>query len=302
MDNITKLKICYANIKDRLTLLFDLIEGEATSVNWVVYQLPVPSNDDIGKTPEIIPVSKIEGNKTIGLTREHYFIHKLNAQRSGRILPRLPGVITIEHPNAIECMQRLFEINQCKDEFKEIVSRLSTDKNERFRIVSLALPDLVKLQVFRHVLFVDTAVKSIGFSWANRSSTKRMTRDEVLSTLEKANNYYRERQPLSNFAELVEKEHLGISNYPTSTEFVIRRPLRIAPMMNLRFYQPKIQTLIDHKTPGNMVAHSPLIVFNHIPKIGRLKSYVKNDQEKALDDVAPVIPRLHLYKYPLFQL
>ncbi|MFT6899325.1 MAG: DNA replication terminus site-binding protein, partial [Paraglaciecola sp.] len=186
MDNISKLKISYANIKDRLTLLFDLIEGGAKSVKGVVYQLPVPSNDDIGKTPEIIPVAKVDGNKTIRLTREHYFSHQLNAQRSGRVLPRLPGVITIEHANATECMQRLFEINQCKDEFKEIVSRLSSDKNERFRIVSLALPDLVKLQVFRHILFTDTAVKSIGFSWANRSSMKRMTRDEVLTTLEKA--------------------------------------------------------------------------------------------------------------------
>jgi DNA replication terminus site-binding protein len=299
MDSITQLKVCYTNIQDRLALLFDLIEGEAKSVNGVVYELPVPSNDDIGKTPEIIPVAKIDGDITLRLTREHYFSHRLNIERSGRVLPRLPGVIAIEHPNAKECMQRLFEINQCKDEFREMVSLLSADKNERFRIVSLALPDLVKLQVFRHILFTDTPVKSIGFSWANRSSMKRMTRDEVLTILEKANNYYRERQPLSDFAELVEKEHLGISNYPKTAEFIIRRPLRVAPMMNLRFYEPKVKILTDHNSPGNMVAHSPLIVFNHIPKVGKLKDYVKNDKDKAIDKVAPIIPRLHLYKYPL---
>jgi DNA replication terminus site-binding protein len=299
MDSITQLKICYANIQDRLTLLFDLIEEEAESINGVVYELPVPSNDDIGKTPEIIPVTKIDGNITTALTREHYFTHKLNAQRSGRILPRLPGVITIDHPNAKECMQRLFEINQCKDVFREIVKQLSKDKNERFRIVSLALPDLVKLQVFRHILFTDTPVKSIGFSWANRSSMKRMTRDEVLTTLEKATNYYHERQPLSDFAELVEKEHLGISQYPKNAEFIIRRPLRVAPMMNVRFYEPKVKTLIDHNSPGNMVAHSPLMVFNPVEKVGMLKNYIKNVQDKAFDNIAPVIPRLHLYKYPL---
>jgi DNA replication terminus site-binding protein len=299
VDNITKLKVDYNDINDRLTLVFNMIYEDATSMTADVFELPPPTNEDVGKSPESISVLHHRDHVAKMMARQHYFKHTLNAERSGRVLPRLPGVVFVEHPHALDCMQRLADINQRKDAFQHFLkSSIPGDKNERFRTVSHALPDLVKLQLSRHVLFLDCRAKTIGFSWANRHSIKRLSKEDVLSMLAITDNYYKERQPLSDFIDIVAKEISYIDSFSQHTQFVIRRPLRIAPMMNVSFQLPKVSAIATHKNASNIVAHSPILVFNQQPKIRGLKNYVKknNVNDSGAHTTKLVIPRLHLYE------
>ena len=296
MGNTANLKIGYADIQERLRLLFEVIDERATDIRAYVYQLPTPSNEDIGDKPTLIRVTPIDGMPAYQLAKTHSFLHTLNQERSGRVLPRLPGIVMIDHPDPLDCLSRMADINRAKDDFKGLMGNTGKDKNDRFDIVSKALPDLVKLQTFRHLLFLNSAAQTIGFSWVNRNSVKCFKKQEVIALLQKANDYYQDRQPLSAFLEMVQKEIHEIDGYSDKAEFVIRRPQRITPMMNVRYYSPKTAILPNHKMPANIVAHSPLFVFNQSPKINDLKTYVRPDNEITLDDTAPVIQRLHLYE------
>lgn len=296
MDNTANLKISYADIQERLRLLFDVIDDKATDIRAYVFQLPSPSNDDIGDKPTLIPVTPFTEDTAYQLAKAHSFLHTLNQERSGRVLPRLPGIVMIEHPDPLDCLSRMADINRAKDDFKKQVKNISTDKNVRFREVSKAFPDLVKLQTFRHLLFLNASAQTVGFSWVNRNSVKCYKKLDVIDLLQKADGYYKDRQPLSDFLELVQKEQVRIGEYPPDAEFVIRRPQRITPMMNVRYYSPKNAILPNQNMPANIVAHSPLFVFNHSPKVHDLNTYVRPENEVVLDDIAPVIPRLHLYE------
>lgn len=297
MDINSYLQVSYQEIKTQLEAVFELIEQRATSITSVVYQLPPPQNDEIGTQPETIPVASFEDDAAYRMAKYHYFRFKISLERSGRILPRMPGVIMIDHPDHKECLERLHAINVAKLAFKALVSGISTDKNERFTVVSQAIPDLVKLQMFRQLLFVDAPVKKIGFTWAHRHSMKRLKKDDVLALLAVTDKYYKKRQPLSDFRQIVEKEQRYIASFNDKSRFIIRRPLRCTPMMNLRYETPKLGLMVAHKNPNNLVAHSPLLLLNHHPDVGGLKSYVKPMVETELNPLEAVIPRLYLYEH-----
>lgn len=295
MTPTDNLKLTYLHLMEQMRLAFDLITEHASDINARVFTLPAASNEDIGETVKHIDVTPISGEQAYVHSRQHYFKHTLDTQRSGRVLNRLPGVVCIQHPEPHDCITRLEAINQTKKEMKDLIQAVPGNKTERFETIAKILPDIVKLQVTRQLLFIDTPAKSVGFTWANRNAMQRMSKDDVLEKLKTTNEYAKQKEGLSDFYEMVQEETRIISSFKGEPEFTIRRPLRVAPMMNIHYHNPKEPIIPQRKNPANMVAHSPLLVFNHTPTIHPLEDFERpaNSDQTSM---TLVIPRLHLYE------
>jgi DNA replication terminus site-binding protein len=290
------LKLTYMHLIEQMRLAFELITDHATDIQAHVFQLPHNSNDDIGKAVQDIHVTPVEGKQAFLLTRQHYFKHKLDVTRSGRLLTRLPGIVKIQHPRQEECVAMLHQVNQTKQEIKSLIQAVPGNKTERFETIAKVLPDLVKLQVTRQLLFIDTPAKSVGFSWVNRNAMQHMTKQVVIDKLTVTNEYAKQKQGLSDFYDMAQKEQQYISSFPDNAAFTIRRPLRVAPMMNIHYRSPKTPIIEAHKNPPNMVAHSPLLLFNHAPGIHPLARFERHQFTDDHASMPLVIPRLHLYQ------
>ena len=284
------------HLVEQMRLTFDFFTEHATDIQAQLFQLPATSNADIGKKVTDIPVTPIVGEHAISLTRQHYFKHKLDATRSGRLLTRLPGVVCIHHPHSEECMAMLHAINQTKHELRNLFQTVPGNKTERFEAIAKVLPDVVKLQVTRQLLFLATPAKSVGFSWVNRNAMQHMTKKEVIDKLTVTNEYAKSKQGLSDFYDIAQEEQHYISGFPNTSAFTIRRPLRVAPMMNIHYHSPKNSVIEAHKNPANMIAHSPLLVFNHTPSIYPLSDFEPKTYADDNVSLPLVIPRLHLYQ------
>lgn len=304
MDHITNLKATYHLLCQHIDSFVEYMLDKGELVNAEVYKYPVFTNKDIGLSPQLIELTPVTGEQALLLALDHLKANTIKQEQSGRIVPRLPGAIIYHHPDLMGCLERLEHINLLKNTLAQMIQGISTNKDVRFEVVRDALPLLIKKVALRHIIFANRPVKSISYSWVNRHNGKILSKKHVLDILKTSEDYQNKnsiRDP--NFAEYVAQEIVTISAMPASSQFVVRRPLRITPMLNFNYYKDMPLHLTERpssssgaKAPKNFVAHSPAFVFNCNPKIYPFQSYDANNHvnDKPVTDT-PILPRLHLY-------
>ncbi|MAA94503.1 MAG: hypothetical protein CML22_07465 [Rheinheimera sp.] len=292
-----RIRLAYQNLLDECSLLEEALLEQSSLIQAQVYMLPRFDDNDVGVTPTTIPVTAHQGEDALKLALSHIKSFKLDEKHSGRIIKRLPGVIVLSHPQALSLLQRMATINLKKAELHKLIIDSHPDKNKRFLQLVDTLPNLVKLKAFRGVLFANRPLYSVGFTWKHRQSRQKLSKRNLIQLLDKTLEYYASYQPLSPYNEIVQKEKALISQYPATSRFIMARSLRVSPSMNLRYLKETAVHIDGLKAPVDMIAHSPLFVFNQDVKLHPLKDYSVEDARppRALPNPL-VIDRLCVYE------
>ena len=297
---VNTLRSDFQYLQEHLRLLNEDINNSCTLVKAIAFGLPDYDDEDVGEAVSEIPVTRYEGEKVLDKALLHMSTMKLDHKRSGRMMKRLPGIICMHTQAPVHLLLRMRKVNQIKEQFKQTVLKISPDVNVRFELMKDAVPDLIKLALYRRVLYLDRPAYSIGISWANRHSRKNLTRSEVISMLETTQRYYASRPAESHKANLVEDELKQVA-HSKSARFYIKRPLRVAPTYNVKYEKHAESLLVDIEggepvAIKNAIAHSPIWIFNNLPKIHELETYRKTERKRRSSFTLPIIERLHLYE------
>ena len=216
---------------------------------------------------------------------------------------RLPGYLLVEIPNVQHGLQLVRSINQLKTDFSRTVLTAIPQVNQRFPLLHDHLfPGLITLQLYRNIIATDTPLQSIRFSWANKQSITCPDHKAVLDSLYRAQTNPGRSMLSEEFDfwfENVEAEIALIKSLPDNTEFRIRRPVRVQPMIR---FAPLPETALSAKA---MSCPLPAIVFLQracpLPKIRPLVDYQELNVKHRLpptprQELELLIPRLHLYR------
>ncbi|MCF4010617.1 DNA replication terminus site-binding protein [Rheinheimera sp. UJ63] len=296
-----RVQLSFADIRSELTLFENELNDHSSLIRAEVFRLPPFHDDDIGEWPEHISVDTITGDDAYQIAMAHLKSMDLEHDHSNRIIPRLPGIICVSHPDPLSMLARLATINKKKADFHQMVLSSHSNRDVRFEALLRSMPNVVKLKAFRGTLFANRALYSVGFTWKNRRASKHLTKKQLLDMLDKTISYYEKRFPLSEKGEAVHEEKRVISQYPATSRFLMTRPLRVAPAMNLRYIKDAPLYLgPDLKAPVDMIAHSPLFVFNQNVKCHPLKPFLADEAPKPkVIDRPLVIKRLSVYFDPI---
>lgn len=294
-----QVKTSFYDLRNEISLFEDSLLDEAELMYAHAYRLPNYTDEDIGQWPETIDVSPLQGLNALKYTLEHIKNLTMPHDHSGRIIQRIPGIIGLSHPDPQSLRLRIATINKKKHEFHAWLKHHLPDPNVRFLLLTNAMPNVVKLKAFRDILFTNRELYSVGFTWKHRQSINPLKKAALLLNLEKTMAYYKSRFPLSPKWEDVEREITIISRYPSTSAFLQVRDLRVSPSMNLRYQANAPVYIPDRKAPTDMIAHSPLFVFNQEVRIHPLKPYfLDNDRTPYQPKGELVIPRLNVYFDP----
>lgn len=307
MDKITNLRATYKLLGDHIDEFTELLLGKGELKAAAVYEYPAHTDNDVAQVPDSIPLTPVFDQAALLLALDSLKQNTIRDDQSGRIVPRLPGAIVYHHPDPLECIGRLERINELKNELADAILAISPDKDVRFDVVKDALPLLIKKVATRHVIYANRPVKSVSFSWAHRYAGKTLSKDQVLDMLAKS-LIYSNKHTLSDprFGLQVEEDMLTISRLPSNSRFVIRREIRVTPMLNLNYEKdsvPYLQARPSSKTPTalspkNYVAHSPVFIFGGEPRLFPFENYTGrtgSGQQASREPIELIIPRLHLY-------
>lgn len=307
MDKITNLRATYKLLGDHIDEFteFMLSKGELKAA--AVYEYPSHTDDDVAQVPDSIPLTPVFDQAALLLALDSLKQNTIRDDQSGRIVPRLPGAIVYHHPDPLECIGRLERINELKNELADAILAISPDKDVRFDVVKDALPLLIKKVATRHVIYANRPVKAVSFSWAHRYAGKSLSKSQVEDMLAKSLTYSN-KHTLSDprFGLQVEEDMVTISRLPANSRFVIRREIRVTPMLNLNYEKdsvPYLQARPSSKTPTalspkNYVAHSPVFIFAGEPRLFPFENYTGRTgpgQQASREPIELIIPRLHLY-------
>lgn len=307
MDKITNLRASYHLLVDHIESFTEYLLGQGELKSATVYEYPAHTDDDVAHAPQSIVLTPVHQEAALLMALESIKKNTIVDDQSGRIVPRLPGVIVYHHPNPLECLSRLERINMLKNDLADAILAISPDKDVRFEVVKDALPLLIKKVATRHLIYANRPVKSVSFSWAHRYAGKTLSKTQVEDMLEKS-LMYSNKHTLSDprFGLQVEEDMVTISQLPAHSQFVIRREIRVTPMLNLNYEKDSssyLQSRPASKTPTalspkNYVAHSPVFIFAGNPRIYPFENYTgrtQSTQQAGREPVELIIPRLHLY-------
>lgn len=307
MDNISNVRATYKLLCDHIDEFTEQLLGKGELKAAAVYEYPSHTDEDVAQVPDSIVLTPVFGQAALLLALDSLKQNTLRDDQSGRIVPRLPGTIVYHHPEPLDCIQRLERINELKNELADAILAISPDKDIRFDVVKDALPLLIKKVATRHVIYANRPVKSVSFSWTHRYAGKSLNKKQVEDMLAKS-LVYSNKHTLSDprFGMQVQEDMVTISRLPANSRFVIRRELRVTPMLNLNYVKdaaPYLTRRPSSKTPTavspkNYVAHSPVFIFEGDPRLYTFENYTRksaSQSQATREEVELVIPRLHLY-------
>lgn len=299
-----ELRELMQQITDRIDCLKQLI-ANAQIAQASVYEIPPTLSGDEKKPVSYIPVTEHNDPFSATSMATHafgQFFAPPESQRSTQSTLRLPGVLMLHSPHAAAGIRLVDEINQLKTKFSQAVIFHIPDVKQRFPILHERLfPGLITLQLYRQIIAINQPLQSIRFFWANKQSITCPTRDSLLEQLTRAQSNPGRSMLSEDFdawVAAVGNEIALIKSLHRDTEFRIRRPVKVQPMVRFAPFAGS-----DEKAKA-MACPLPVIVFlrqDTLPKIRPLTTY----DETAIRHKRPpeprqslelLIPRLHLYR------
>lgn len=167
-------------------------------------------------------------------------------------------------------------------------------RDEKFELVHGALPGVITLQVYRKLTLLTGELHSLGFTWADKQSISRLSREQVLEMLERSRRYVPALSSNEEWSKMVDQEVYDIRRLPADVQLRIRRPVKTHPMINLLWQDraPRKQQL---------KASLPLLLCSDTqPAVTHLGHYPPKLRQARRDRKIggeAIIERLHLYRY-----
>lgn len=271
-------------------LVEEMNEGSFHSAS-EVYRLPNRTEDDIGSDCESVTVEAVNHEQAI----KAYFFHLKNVtvspEQPGMMAKRLPGCMLLSHPDESSIRERIAVINGLKKDFDAFISAHAKNRNQRFDLVSSAIPMLSRKAMSRQIMLAPTDTFFVAYTWVKPySASKALSKKEWIDKLDGSLKQKSGISDVEQWQASIEIEKKALENYNTAEFFRMVRPVRVAPHMNVRYRRESDAK--SHATTS-YVAHSPLLVINNVPKVNPLQCYA--GPSRGGQNNAPVIERLHLY-------
>ncbi|EPU3916204.1 DNA replication terminus site-binding protein [Aeromonas hydrophila] len=258
-----------------------------------VYPLPAVPQGQEHEPIEQIEVGYLGEEAALAATLSAYRDHSARPGCSTKATHRLPGWLRFPAACAPLLRPLIDEVNECKLAFKALVQQAG-GRDEKFELVHRALPGVITLQVYRKLTWLQGELHSLGFTWADKQSISRLSREQVLEMLERSRRYIPALSNNEEWSKMVDQEVYDIRRLPADAEFRIRRPVKTHPMINLLWQdrEPRKQQL---------KASLPLLLCSDTqPAVTHLGHYPPKLRQARRDRKIvgePIIERLHLYLY-----
>lgn len=267
--------------------------GQLDPLEAHVYPLPAVPMGEEHDPIETIEVGYLSGEAAMAATLAAYRDHCARPGCSTKATLRLPGWLRFPAASAPLLRPLLDEINGHKLAFKAMVQEAG-GRDEKFELVHQALPGVITLQVYRKLTLLEGELHSLGFTWADKQSISRLTREQVLEMLERSRRYIPAPSDNEEWSKMVDQEVYDIRRLPADVELRIRRPVKTHPMINLLWQdrEPRKQQL---------KASLPLLLCSDTqPSVTHLGHYPPKLRQARRDRKIggeAIIERLHLYRY-----
>ncbi|MGL6476378.1 DNA replication terminus site-binding protein [Aeromonas hydrophila] len=258
-----------------------------------VYPLPAVPQGQEHEPIEQIEVGYLGEEAALAATLSAYRDHSARPGCSTKATHRLPGWLRFPAACAPLLRPLIDEVNGCKLAFKALVQQAG-GRDEKFELVHRALPGVITLQVYRKLTWLEGELHSLGFTWADKQSISRLSREQVLEMLERSRRYIPALSNNEEWSKMVDQEVYDIRRLPADAELRIRRPVKTHPMINLLWQdrEPRKQQL---------KASLPLLLCSDTqPAVTHLGHYPPKLRQARRDRKIggePIIERLHLYLY-----
>ncbi|MFM5253821.1 DNA replication terminus site-binding protein [Aeromonas hydrophila] len=258
-----------------------------------VYPLPAVPQGQEHEPIEQIEVGYLGEEAALAATLSAYRDHSARPGCSTKATHRLPGWLRFPAACAPLLRPLIDEVNECKLAFKALVQQAG-GRDEKFELVHRALPGVITLQVYRKLTWLEGELHSLGFTWADKQSISRLSREQVLEMLERSRRYIPALSNNEEWSKMVDQEVYDIRRLPADAELRIRRPVKTHPMINLLWQdrEPRKQQL---------KASLPLLLCSDTqPAVTHLGHYPPKLRQARRDRKIggePIIERLHLYLY-----
>ncbi|MFM5668588.1 DNA replication terminus site-binding protein [Aeromonas hydrophila] len=258
-----------------------------------VYPLPAVPQGQEHEPIEQIEAGYLGEEAALAATLSAYRDHSARPGCSTKATHRLPGWLRFPAACAPLLRPLIDEVNECKLAFKALVQQAG-GRDEKFELVHRALPGVITLQVYRKLTWLEGELHSLGFTWADKQSISRLSREQVLEMLERSRRYIPALSNNEEWSKMVDQEVYDIRRLPADAELRIRRPVKTHPMINLLWQdrEPRKQQL---------KASLPLLLCSDTqPAVTHLGHYPPKLRQARRDRKIggePIIERLHLYLY-----
>lgn len=244
------------------------------------------------------------GDEAVENTINHIKKFRVSDNESTRYSIKLPGLINVQCDFAyMQKLMTLFEnLNNEKVKLKDVIHRLSKSVDERFEIVHDIEPGLIFSMATRtHPIFVQKDILSARFSWEHKSQIKVLTKQQVIEKIDRSlaysSNHGHASDTVAGFALRIQEERKLISHFSSNALFNIIRETPAAPILKLRFNEPKNPNNrgTEITLRKDIHAHSPVFLINCVDtfKFKPLGNYTGRNEISSKGE--PLIPRMHIY-------
>ncbi|MBI6404620.1 DNA replication terminus site-binding protein [Proteus sp. DFP240708] len=302
-DLIEQFNLCFQQLEIEIKKLTDVLKN-LTLLPSAVFELPEVSKEEEHDDVVRVTVSPCYNEEARDLTLKlmaNLFIYDNAPHISSKRAIRLPGVLCFSTDNQTfkSVKKQVEQINLLKKQLSDIVTKESgISKEERFDFVHNQLKGLITLNAYRTLTLLSDP-DTVRFGWANKNIIKNLTRNDVLTQLEKSREANRAVPPYTSeqWAERLDKEIITLSQLPENTKLKIKRPVKVQPIA--RVWYSELQKQVQYACPLPLLAFYIDKESDFKPVIGELPDYdadnIQIRHRPKAKKLQLIIPRMHLY-------
>ncbi|WP_299004156.1 DNA replication terminus site-binding protein [uncultured Shewanella sp.] len=271
-----------------------------------LFQLPLFEKEDENDQPECISVTGIAGKEAFeqslnSLTAYYAKDNTLEKEYSTRLVRRYPGFIQFDLDACPSYVCKLVQaLNDTKKRFMHCLKNNTKDHQQQWDVIHHLFKRIMTHQLKRQILIADTptAPARLRFYWAKKMSSPKITKKQALNQLEKLlHQASLAKEPENKIRDIQSQIN---SLHTCNDKLVIRRPVRVKPMIKLSYKNEYGSDPSTHLRPKECSATTPVLVFSkEVLKITPLTHYVRPEVDKIHEYKADLMsPQLHLYRSP----
>lgn len=302
-DLIEQFNLCFQQLEIEIKKLTNVLKN-LTLLPSAVFELPEVSKEEEHDEVVRVTVSPCYNEEARDLTLKlmaNLFIYDNAPHISSKRAIRLPGVLCFSTDNQTfkSVKKQVEQINLLKKQLSDIVTKESgISKEERFDFIHNQLKGLITLNAYRTLTLLSDP-DTVRFGWANKNIIKNLTRNDVLTQLEKSREANRAVPPYTSeqWAERLDKEIITLSQLPENAKLKIKRPVKVQPIA--RVWYSELQKQVQYACPLPLLAFYIDKESDFKPVIGELPDYdadnIQIRHRPKAKKLQLIIPRMHLY-------